>query len=124
MLAQAQASQRLANAVWALDKTVLYTGSVFEYIRAWRFQPLAQGQSRMTTPCPVSTKCMSKAMIACEVPTGSLLLANIFTMPPCPERCCKEVHDIVQALGECGGAPGRRSEATHHSRPRRPFDCW
>ena len=28
-------------------KTVLYTGSVFEYIRAWRFQPLAQGQSRM-----------------------------------------------------------------------------
>ncbi len=29
------------------DKTVLYTGSVFEYIRAWRFQPLAQGQSRM-----------------------------------------------------------------------------
>ena len=30
-------------------KTVLYTGSVFEYIRAWRFQPLAQGQSRMMT---------------------------------------------------------------------------
>ena len=29
------------------SKTVLYTGSVFEYIRAWRFQPLAQGQSRM-----------------------------------------------------------------------------
>ena len=46
------------------DKTVLYTGSVFEYIRARRFQTLAQGQSRMTIFASLAPKSMSPAMIA------------------------------------------------------------
>lgn len=45
-------------------KTVLYTGSVFEYIRARRFQTLAQGQSRMTIFAPLAPQGMSPAMIA------------------------------------------------------------
>ena len=60
------------------SKTVLYTGSVFEYIRAWRFQPLAQGQSRMTKPALLTP--MSKAMIGqTRCGWGSQLLSNLLT---------------------------------------------
>ncbi len=55
-------------------KTVLYTGSVFEYIRAWRFQPLAQGQSRMMMVAPTSVACMSMAMIVLRTLAGCVLL--------------------------------------------------
>ena len=61
------------------SKTVLYTGSVFEYIRARRFQTLAQGQSRMTifaqgdaTMHELGDDCYSPAS------PGTLLLANHF----------------------------------------------
>lgn len=66
---------------YILDKTVLYTGSVFEYIRARRFQTLAQGQSRMTMIAQGDAT-MHELGDDCSLPAspGTLLLANDFSL--------------------------------------------
>jgi hypothetical protein len=80
-------------------KTVLYTGSVFEYIRAWRFQPLAQGQSRMMTVAPTSVACMSTAMIVLRTLAGCVLLPDPSKSQRAPSACtaqCKATEHLAQ----------------------------
>ena len=72
---------------YILDKTVLYTGSVFEYIRARRFQTLAQGQSRMTMIAQGDAT-MHELGDDCTLPASpGLLLANNFS-PVLPRHRC------------------------------------
>ena len=82
-------------------KTVLYTGSVFEYIRAWRLQPLAQGRSRMTTHAWSTPKHEH-----CDDCRRCGLAAN----------CLSSISMIVRLLHPARGEVAERSKALRQGR--------